>query len=59
MKLSKELENEFGTKTPMKTFANFYHKYYSEFGNMGTTVGGWHGDRAASILTKYLFQSLR
>ena len=55
VKLSKELENDLGTKTPMKTFAKFFYKYYSECGNMGTTVGGWHGKKAASILTIFYF----
>ena len=59
VKLSKEIENDLGTKTPLKTFAKIYYEYFSECGNMGTTVGGWHGDRAASILTKFLFQSLK
>ena len=59
VKLSKELENDLGTKTPLKTFAKIYYEYYSECGNIGTTVSGWHGDTAASILTKFLFQSLK
>ena len=40
-------------------FTDFYYKYYSECGNMGTTVGGWYGDKTASILTKFLFQSFK
>ena len=40
VKLLKELENNLGTETPMKMVAKMYYKYYSECGNMGTTVGG-------------------
>ena len=40
VKLSEDLENNLGTKPPMKIFATIYYKYYSECGNMGTTVGG-------------------
>ena len=59
VKLSKELENDLGTKTPMKTFSEVYYVLYSECGDRVTTVGGWHGDRAALILTKFLLKVLK
>ena len=59
VKLFEDLEKDLGTRTPMKTFVKVYRKFYSECGDLGTTVGGWHGDRSALILTNFLLKVLK
>ena len=59
VKLWEEVEKDLGTKTPMKTFVKVYRKLYFKCGDMGVTVGGWHGDTAASAINKFLLNTLK